>query len=46
MLARRPEEVAGLLIGMSEEATRLRQSSPLVNILTPQERSKIFAAFQ
>lgn len=46
ILVRRPEEVAGLLVSMSEEATRLRQSSPFVNILTPQERSKIFAAFR
>ena len=45
MLQRRPEEVAGMIVSMTEDATRLRQSSPFVNVLTPSERSKIFEAF-
>ena len=45
LLKRRPEEVAGLIVSMTEDATRLRQSSPFVNFLTPRERSKIFEAF-
>jgi len=45
VLQRRPEEVAGLLVSMTEDATRLRQSSPFVNVLTPDERSKILEAF-
>ena len=45
VLQRRPEEVAGMIVSMTEDATRLRQSSPFVNVLTPSERSKIFEAF-
>ena len=40
-----PEEVAAFLASMREDATRLRQSSPFTNLLTPEERARIFEAF-
>ena len=46
ILLRRPEEVAGFLASMTEEATRLRQSSPFAALLRPEERSRVYAAFQ
>ena len=46
ILLRRPEEVAGFLASMTEEATRLRQSSPFAMLLRPEERAKIYAAFR
>jgi hypothetical protein len=46
ILKRRPAEVAGFLVNMSEDATRLRQSSPFAPLLTSEERGKIYAAFR
>jgi hypothetical protein len=46
ILLRRPEEVAGFLVSMTEEATRLRQSSPFATLLRSDERAKVYAAFQ
>jgi hypothetical protein len=46
ILKRRPEEVAGFLVDMTEESTRLRQSSPFATLLTPEERAKVYAAFR
>ena len=40
------EEIAPFLASMHEGATRLRQSSPFTNLLTPEERAKIYEAFQ
>jgi hypothetical protein len=41
-----PEEIAAFLASMREDATRLRQSSPFTNLLTPEERARIFEAFR
>jgi hypothetical protein len=41
-----PEVVADFLGSSSEEATRLRQSSPFTDVLTSEERSKIFDDFR
>jgi hypothetical protein len=41
-----PEEIAACLASMREDATRLRQSSPFTNLLTPEERTRIFEAFR
>jgi len=41
-----PEVIAGFLASMSEDATRLRQSSPFTKVLTIAERSKVYAAFR
>ena len=41
-----PQQVAGFLVSMSEASTRLRQSSPFATLLTPDERSRVYAAFQ
>jgi hypothetical protein len=41
-----PEEIAAFLASMREDATRLRQSSPFTNLLTPDERAAIYEAFQ
>jgi len=46
ILGRRPAEVAGFLVSMSEDATRLRQSSPFAPLLTPDERDRIYTAFR
>jgi len=40
------EEIAAFLASMREDATRLRQSSPFTNLLTPEERARIFEAFR
>ena len=40
-----PEEIAAFLVSTSKDATRLRQSSPFTNLLTPEERSKIYEGF-
>lgn len=40
------EALLAFLVSPSEEATRLRQSSPFVGILSPNERAAIFAAFE
>ena len=39
-------EIAELITNMSEDATRLRSSSPFAGILTADERDKIYAAFR
>lgn len=41
-----PEEIAAFLASMREDATRLRQSSPFANLLTPEERATIYEAFR
>jgi hypothetical protein len=41
-----PEQVAAFLVSMREDATRLRQSSPFTNFMTPEERARIFEAFK
>jgi len=41
-----PEEIAAFLASMREDATRLRQSSPFTNLLTPEERARIYEAFR
>jgi hypothetical protein len=41
-----PEEIAAFLASMREDATRLRQSSPFTNLLTPEERATIYEAFR
>ena len=46
ILAGGAEEIAAFLASMREDATRLRQSSPFTNILTPEERGRIFEAFR
>jgi hypothetical protein len=45
ILERIPEEIANFLVSTNEDATRLRQSSPFTNILTPDERALLYAAF-
>jgi len=40
------EEIAAFLASMREDASRLRQSSPFTNLLTPEERARIFEAFR
>jgi hypothetical protein len=46
-ILRRPwPAVAGLITELSENATRLRQSSPFAGVLTPSERRRIYAAFR
>jgi len=39
-------EIAELITSMSEDATRLRSSSPFAGILTADERDQIYAAFR
>jgi hypothetical protein len=39
-------EVAAVLTELSENATRLRQSSPFSGILTEAERRRVYAAFR
>jgi hypothetical protein len=41
-----PAEIAAFLASMSEDSTRLRQSSPFTNLLTPEERARILEAFR
>ena len=41
-----PGEIGAFLASMREDATRLRQSSPFTNLLTPEERARIFEAFR
>ena len=38
-------QIAALLVGITEDANRLRSSSPFVGILTQEERARIFEAF-
>jgi len=40
------QEIADLITSMSEDATRLRSSSPFAGILTTEERDQIYAAFR
>ena len=40
------EEIAACLASMHEDATRLRQSSPFTNLLTAEERARIYEAFR
>lgn len=37
-----PEEIARFLVSPSESATRLRSCSPFTNVLTVEERSRIY----
>jgi len=46
ILARPWSQVAALLTEQSENATRLRQSSPFAGILSTAERRRIYAAFR
>jgi len=39
-------EIAEIITSMSEDATRLRSSSPFAGILTADERDQIYAAFR
>lgn len=39
-------EIAELITSMSEEATRLRSSSPFAGVLTAAERDRIYEAFR
>lgn len=39
-------EIANLITEMSDEATRLRSSSPFAGVLSQQERNRIYAAFR
>lgn len=45
ILEGRPEEIARFLASPSEEATRLRSCSPFTNVLTAQERARIYEDF-
>jgi hypothetical protein len=46
ILERPWHEIAGLITDMSEEATRLRSSSPFAGVISPEEREQIYAAFR
>jgi len=46
ILARPWPEIAELITSMSEEATRLRSSSPFAGVLSADERDQIYAAFR
>jgi len=39
-------EIAEIITSMSEDATRLRSSSPFAGVLTSDERKRIYAAFR
>jgi hypothetical protein len=39
-------EIAEIITSMTEDATRLRSSSPFAGVLTSEERKKIYAAFR
>lgn len=39
-------EIAALITEPSENAARLRQSSPFAGVLTPQERKRVYEAFR
>ena len=45
ILERPWSEIAGLITSMSDEATRLRSSSPFAGVLTNAERRRIYEAF-
>ena len=40
-----PQEIAAVALSMTEEATRLRSSSPLACLITPKERAGVYAVF-
>ena len=46
ILARPWPAIADLITSMSEEATRLRSSSPFAGVLTEKEREQVYAAFR
>lgn len=46
ILVRPWPNVAELITSMSEDATRLRSSSPFAGVLTTEERDQIYAAFR
>lgn len=46
MMRRPPEEIAGFLASMSDDAVRLRQCSPFAPLLSPEQRRRIYAAFE
>lgn len=46
ILARPWPEIAELITAMSEDATRLRSSSPFAGVLDEDEREQIYAAFR
>ncbi|MDH5275776.1 MAG: hypothetical protein OEW88_05065 [Gammaproteobacteria bacterium] len=46
ILSRPPLEVAALITEQSENATRLRQSSPFAGVLSATERRRIYDAFR
>jgi hypothetical protein len=46
LMRARPERIAGFLVSMSDDAVRLRQSSPFAPLLSAEERARIYAAFQ
>ncbi len=46
ILDREWPEIAELMTNMSEEATRLRSSSPFAGVLDARERERIYAAFR
>jgi hypothetical protein len=46
VLARPTKEIAAYLVSTSEDAFRLRQSSPFAGALTPEERRAVFDAFR
>jgi hypothetical protein len=39
-------QIAELITSMSEDATRLRSSSPFAGVLTEEERDRVYAAFR
>jgi len=45
ILEKSKEEIACFLASMSDDARRLRQSSPFRGFVTPEERSRIYGAF-
>ena len=46
LLSRPWPEVAALVTAQTEEAVRLRQSSPLTTLLAPAERRRVYEAFR
>jgi hypothetical protein len=46
LLARPLPDILAKITDLTDDACRLRQSSPLGGILTQEERNKIFAAFR
>jgi hypothetical protein len=46
LLQRSPQEVAAFLASMCEDATRLRRSSPFLDLLTRAERARIEKVFR